>query len=551
MKSESTVSHLVEKIQTGEIMLPEMQRGYVWRSTNVRDLFDSLYRGYPSGVILAWETDLPVETRPFAVAAASSPVRPMLLLDGQQRLTSLAAILSGKGVTVKDRKTEIRLLFNLDHPDELPFVTSISEGGDDDDIDVHERMRRMAFVVRTNQLAAQPQWVDVSDVFSKSDGEILQAAGVESFTDPRYEKYSERLKAVRRIKDYVYRMDVLDRSMSYEEVTEIFVRVNSLGVRLRSSDLALAQITARWRGSLEIFTAFQERINQLGFELDMGTILRALVVVTTGQSKFRAVSALTRDQLETGWKRTTKALEFAVDYLKSNLNIDSLVLLSSPYFVITTAFWADRLGYTISKNEATLYNRWLLTASAKSHFAGSSETKLDQDLSFIERHTSSNGLLTRLENEVGRLDFTPGEIAGRSTRHGVFKTLFMALREDGAADWSSNLTIAPTHSEKSSKIEYHHIFPKQYLQATRPELPKDTVNQLANMAFIGSRTNKTISARAPHDYRHEFSDDRFAEQFIDFDDGLDQPENFEAFIAARAEKIAERVNRFLAGPDAG
>ena len=89
-KSEQKVRDLVAKIRNGELMLPEMQRGYVWKSTDVRNLFDSLYRGYPSGVILAWETDEPVETRDFAVESTTAPTRPLLLLDGQQRLTSLA-----------------------------------------------------------------------------------------------------------------------------------------------------------------------------------------------------------------------------------------------------------------------------------------------------------------------------------------------------------------------------------------------------------------------------------------------------------------------------
>jgi len=86
----------------------------------------------------------------------------------------------------------------------------------------------------------------VTEVFRSSDSEILKKAGVKSLDDPRYNKYNERLKKLRQIKDYTYVVHVLERSMSYEEVTEIFVRVNSLGAKLRSSDLALAQMTSRW-----------------------------------------------------------------------------------------------------------------------------------------------------------------------------------------------------------------------------------------------------------------------------------------------------------------
>ena len=93
-KGEATVGELIDMIRRREIELPEMQRRYVWKSTKVRDLLDSLYRGYPSGAILLWDTDEQVETQSFAVGQESSGIhKSKLLLDGQQRLTSLSAVL--------------------------------------------------------------------------------------------------------------------------------------------------------------------------------------------------------------------------------------------------------------------------------------------------------------------------------------------------------------------------------------------------------------------------------------------------------------------------
>jgi hypothetical protein len=113
--------------------------------------------------------------------------------------------------------------------------------------------------------------VKVSEVFkTDSDGPFMERAGVEGFKDERYQKSSQRLGRLRGIRKYVYRMDVLERTLSYDEVTEIFVRVNSLGAKLRSSDLALAQITAKWRGSLQIFQAYQADCSKVGFDLDLG-----------------------------------------------------------------------------------------------------------------------------------------------------------------------------------------------------------------------------------------------------------------------------------------
>lgn len=161
MSTDASVKTLVDKIADGELILPEMQRDYVWKSTNVRDLFDSLYRGYPSGVILVWETDELVETRDFAVETSNQRSSKWLLLDGQQRLTSLAAILSGDGATVKDRKRDVRLLFNLEHPDELQFdfEDEVDETEEDEETQelLQERLNRNTFMVYSKKMAQLPQ----------------------------------------------------------------------------------------------------------------------------------------------------------------------------------------------------------------------------------------------------------------------------------------------------------------------------------------------------------------------------------------------------------
>src|SRR3954454_9318390 len=131
-KAEASVEELVGMIQSGELRLPEMQRRYVWRSTRVRDLLDSLYRGYPSGAILLWETDEEVPLQEFAVRQQQNPYQSTrLLLDGQQRLTSLSAVIRGEPVVVRGRRKPIELLFNLEHPDELASATEVNEEADD------------------------------------------------------------------------------------------------------------------------------------------------------------------------------------------------------------------------------------------------------------------------------------------------------------------------------------------------------------------------------------------------------------------------------------
>jgi hypothetical protein len=554
-RADYTVQNLVDRIESGELRLPEMQRNYVWTATRVRDLLDSLYRGYPSGIILAWESDETVATQDFAVESkAVSGVRPLLLLDGQQRLTSLAAVLGGKPVTVRRSKRPIEILFNLEHPEELTYISDVKEDSKDDglpdsesgDMDIQERFRRMTFVVASRALEVLPQWIRVTDIFKKSDAEILPATGLSGWDDSRYQMYTDRLKAVRAIRDYQYRMDILERTKSYEEVTEIFVRVNSLGAKLRSSDLALAQITAKWRGSLEIFKGFQTEIEKTGFDLDLGIILKTLISLITNQSKFVSVNSLSQKDLESGWERTKEALTHTLNFLKANLGIDSPSLLSSPFLIITTAYWSDKLKYQITSEQRQEFSKWFLLANAKGRYSrGSTETLLDQDLAVIRDGGEILSLLQRLTQQVGRLDFTPEELVGRTSRSGAFKTMFLAFRQDNARDWATSLEISPKHNGKSDTIEYHHIFPKAYLKRERRDIDRYAVDDIANLAFIGSKTNKLISAKSPSTYRTFFNSSDLEDQQIFFEEGLDTAKSFESFVSSRRAYIAARINKFL------
>lgn len=451
--------------------------------------------------------------RNFAISQSSSPYRgARLLLDGQQRLTSLAAVIRGKPVLVRGRARPIELLFNLDHPEQQVVVSEVEENGEDagseemcsDAADASEdellrRFNKMAFVVATRYLERLPQWVKVSEVFKTDDNApFLKQADVSSFDDPRYEKYNKRLGRLRNIRKYVYRVDVLERTLSYDEVTEIFVRVNLLGAKLRSSDLALAQITAKWRGSRQTFLDFQEKCAQRGFEQDLGVHLKNMMALATGQSQFLTVGSLPQEALQRAWSDCCKAMDFALNFTRNNLGIDSLALLSSPFLLVVIGYLAHRRNYDISAQEAQQLRYWALVANAKGRFSrGSSGTYLDQDLAAI-RTDGANELISRLQAQFGRLDITPEELQGRNQRSALFKTMFLAFRAAGAKDWRSSVKIALDHSGSQHRLQFHHIFPKAVLEKCGYETRE--ADDIANLAFIGGKTNRVIGDKAPVDY---------------------------------------------------
>jgi hypothetical protein len=567
-KHEASVQELVSMIQRGELRLPEMQRRYVWRSTRVRDLMDSLYRGYPSGAILLWDTDEDVPLQEFAVSQTSNPYKSTrLLLDGQQRLTSLSAVLRGEPVSVRGRRRPIELLFNMEHPDQPAVATEVDENGhDDDDVDdaegledvadssddeLQRRFNQMTFMVATRKLEHMTHWVKVSEVFkSDSDAPFLKRAGVKGFDDPRFEKYSVRLARLRGTSKYVYRMDVLEPTLSYDEVTEIFVRVNSLGAKLRGSDLALAQITAKWRRSLEIFQKFQTDCANIGFDLDLGVHLRNLIVFATGQSRFRTVGALGVETLRTAWKDAGEGMNFATNFLRSNLSIESPALLSSPLLMLVIAYYGHSRKYDISPSESEQLRYWALIANAKGRYSrGSSETLVDQDLATIGHGGIIQDLIDRLRLQVGRLDITADELEGRNQRSALFKTMFLAFSAAGAKDWRSNLKISLDHSGSQHKLQFHHVFPKAQLKNAYTAREADDI---ANMAFIDGKTNRAISDKPPFSYLPpmvaRLGRQLFDAQAIPLETELLDIPSYKSFLARRRELIAARLNEFLAPP---
>ncbi len=569
-KAEASVEELVSMIERGELRLPEMQRRYVWQSTRVRDLLDSLYRGYPSGAILLWETDEDVPEQKFAVTQKKNPYKSTrLLLDGQQRLTSLSAVIRGEPVSVRGRQRPMELLFNLEHPESLAFVTEVNEDGSDEDEDddddataglddaedatedeLQKRFNQMIFVVATKKIEALPQWVKVSAVFKTNDNRtFLSSAGVKDFNDPRYTKYSERLSKLRDIRKYVYRMDVLERELSYDEVTEIFVRVNSLGAKLRSSDLALAQITAKWRNSLELFLKFQESCKKSGFDLDLGIHLRNMMVFASGQSRFLTVGRYDAAALQAAWEESCKGMEYAINFLKSNVGIDSPVLLASPFLMNVVAYFGHVRKYKVCIKESRRLRYWVLAANAKGRFSrGSSESILDQDIATLRGGGTVDDLVGRLRLQFGRLDIQPEELEGRNQRSALFKTMFLAFKAGEAKDWNSDLAIAIDHKGAQHRLQFHHIFPKAQLKKIHSARE---IDDIANLAFISGKTNRVILDKPPAEYLPPYVKQRgkqpFMAQAIPLTPQLLKIESYKAFLVERRKAIAKLLNSFLDG----
>jgi hypothetical protein len=275
-----------------------------------------------------------------------------------------------------------------------------------------------------------------------------------------------------------------------------------------------------------------------------------MISFATGQSRFLTVSSLPIDRLQKGWAEATKGLEFAINFLRSNVGIDSPATLSSPFLMIVLAYFGHARGYELTGEDAEALRRWALLANAKGRYSrGSSETILDQDLTTVDKQASPETLLDRVRLQFGRLEVLPEDLEGRDQRSALFKTMFLAFRAGGARDWRSNLQIALDHSGARDRLQFHHIFPKALLKASYTSREADDI---ANLAFISGRTNRSISDKPPAEYLPkviaEHGTELLERQAIPHSVPLLELSNFKQFLFARRAMIAERLNQFLETP---
>lgn len=240
-------------------------------------------------------------------------------------------------------------------------------------------------------------------------------------------------------------------------------------------------------------------------------------------------------------------MEFAINFLKNNTGIDSPALLSSPFLLVTLGYYGHRREYHIATDDAHRLRYWVLTANAKGRYSrGSSETLLDQDLATLRQGGGANELIDRLRLQVGRLEVTPDELEGRNQRSALFKTMYLAFRAAGAKDWRSSLAIALDHRGTSHRLQFHHIFPKAVLKGVYTAREADDI---ANLAFIGGRTNRQISDKEPLQYFPELINKSgpavFEAQCIPITPELLVVDAYKDFLKKRREEVSRRLNEFL------
>jgi hypothetical protein len=233
-----TLNGLITKIRHGDVALPDIQRPFVWTNAKVRDLFDSMYKGFPVGYLLFWSTGADPTAR--QIGTDNKQAAPSLLIvDGQQRLTSLFSVVTGTPVVRKDyAEGRIRIAFR---PSDQKF--EVTDAAIDND---PEFIPDIAEVYKGGFLSFVNAFLD-----------RLEAHRGEPLGDDERDRLHEAIDQLKDLQSYPFQAIELDRSVDEEHVAEIFVRINSEGVQLNHADFILTLMSVFWekgRRELEDFS---------------------------------------------------------------------------------------------------------------------------------------------------------------------------------------------------------------------------------------------------------------------------------------------------------
>jgi hypothetical protein len=501
---------LIDKIDRGDIRLPEIQRSYVWKPPKIAGLIDSLYRRYPTGSLLLWETDEDVTERSPAIDGPNvKPMtKPQYLIDGQQRLTSLHRVFKGHD--------DARIVFNVET----------------------QRFQRESALTKKDS-----RWIAVPDLLNESADIFALVEELRSRLEVVEPKLiGQRLDRLRKIADYQYWIEILD-DLPYEEVADIFVRVNSRGVTLRSVDLALATLSARWRGVIEKLDTEAERWSAIGYPaISVGFLARCIAAAAADSGSFRAFSNAPVENLQQGWEETQRGVEHLVQLLRNNGGIATSELLPSENALVPlVAFLGRRPDEPLDAEMADGLLYWLFAAFIQSRYSTSVETVLGQDVAAVRSPDPLGGLLRNLRLFGQRLTITEDTLAGRTDRSPYFLLSYLVARKAGARDWWHGVDLC-TDGQGHFKLEYHHIHPRATL---RERHSKTEINDLANLAFISSKANRKISDRSPAAYFPEIGDDQLRPHLVPLDEDIRTPERYPDFVLARRKLLAEAMTALL------
>ena len=529
--AQYSVDNILGFINSGEISIPEIQRPFVWNPSKVRDLIDSLYSGYPTGYLIIWQNPT-VRLKDGKEAGGTK-----ILIDGQQRVTALMTALAGQKILTEDYETKAyKIAF---HP--------LAEGNEE------------RFAVQTPVHVKSKNWIaDISVVF-KPDFNAFNFINEYMANNP--EVSSDVInKAIQKLLDIrTCQMGtiILVPDLDINEVTEIFVRINSQGKRLNESDFAMSKIAAdsKYGGNilrkaidyfchLAVDPIFYEKLSSTDDEFmqsefapmlkwlkddreaiydpDYNDMLRVCLMHKFGRGKLKDLVNLlsgrdfeTRTFKEEIAENSFNQLTSGVKNFMNEYNFKNFVLLIKACGFINEKLLNSKMtldfAYTlylilnnskdIDKIEIKRFvQKWFVLSTLTSRYIGSPESQMDRDLRNIEEKGFKKFFAEVEEAELSDTFWNVGLVQDLETSsiNSPYFNTFIA-----AQVWNAEQSLFSSTTKVSDLItvtgDVHHIFPKEFLKQNGYD-DKSKYNQVANYTYLDTTVNISVGKQAPSEY---------------------------------------------------
>ncbi|HEY8213673.1 MAG TPA: DUF262 domain-containing protein, partial [Methylocystis sp.] len=410
------IRQIIDKINDSQLFVPAFQREYVWKRADAKALFTSLIKRYPTGTLLTWETTNPPELK-GSKKYASEMGAVKLILDGQQRITTIYMILEGKLP---------------------PYYTQAEISNDINGLHVNIQSLELEYF-KKQAMQNNPLWVNLTDVFrgtikSSDIRKSLKANG--QLTDVLENTIDENFEAVKSVRDREFPEQIIPVSASIKEAIDIFYIVNASGVNLTDAELALAQISGYWPEARDVFKAKLLKLAKEGFVFKLDFVIYSLLAVThsMGSEMKRLHSAENAVIVRLAWDRLNgQVLDYLVNVLRAHAYVDHTEEINSVYALIPIiAYVFKKSNGKLTELEIKKAIKWFYYAQLRQRYVSQMPQKLDKDLAIIKSSDEPFDELLGLIEQERSLTIVESEFVGRDVRHPLFSLMRWYFKRNGA-----------------------------------------------------------------------------------------------------------------------
>ena len=520
-----SLASLMLEMEQGRIRIPRFQRVFVWERKRIQELLDSMYKEYPIGTIFLWNAPQEYNHLLRTVEYLGQP--PMennrsysLILDGQQRLTSLYAVVNGLSVDGENYRKIVA--------------------------DLNPRDPEKSFLYREPN---NRRWVSITDLLNDNFS-IYNGLPSDEYRT-QFAKYKELLT------NYPFSVVTVD-GMSIEEAIEIFERINRLGKPLSRYDLITASVL---QGDFDLREKTENDIvaplldNGFG-KIAVTSIPQSLALNIKNKTESSTQMNLHKDEVKKAWQSTVDCFMLAADYVRQNLGVVRVEFL--PYDAILPVlayYFYYAQVHAIEGHHREHIDRWFWRVAFAERYSGASQTRMTEDAAWI-RSLVNEG--REYGNPISITVDTLVQNSMKYTRSAVRNGFLCLLNLRNPLHFrnATPIRLAGDHFSKFNLAERHHIFPVSFLK--EQDYPTRQVHSLPNFCYIPAELNRWISDKAPSQYmsmiRDEYGEAQFEQVMkshlipIDEHSGI-WTDNYDRFRKQRAELIMAEVWKRCGIPD--